>query len=620
MKSKKYLIARKIFQYGIVALIAGAVVRSFFITEPVDFEQYCPFGGIQSLFTYLNNGNLACSMTAVNLVLGIALIVGILLFGKLFCSYICPLGTISEFFGKLGSKYKVRFDITGKTDKALRALKYILLFLTLYFTLRASELFCKEYDPFYSSVSGFGHMVNYLYATLSISIFILGSIFFRLFWCKYLCPLGAISNIFRYFLLIIGIVALYFILNSFGVSLPLAVYLGLACVVGYVVEITKSPLQDIKMLKIARHEQYCSECGLCSRNCPQGIDVANESKVTHPDCNMCGDCVETCPRPGALTINNIQIRWLPLIVVSGLVILAMIVGHKIEVPSTEDYWGTNQETEKSFFLAGLDQMTCVSTAKDYTAQFREMEGVVGAATYMRSKTAKITYEPAMTTEQKIRASFFIPLRRYIREAPALYDTLVVYKLQLDNNVGVRAVNDMQEFLKEQQVFQLETQFKENVELLVFCDASLTEYDITNSIEGNRKNMYNIVSIVKSPVTITGLELNKRNFTSFKRLFNNASQLAPDQLQIVTFELEQYPRNKGEFQYLINYIGKKYPSIKGLNVYYDTKPIADFYIQKDAMDIDLLVHEINIPEYEVEYTNGQREKIENLYRFSLIEKQ
>ena len=126
--------------------------------------------------------------------MGVILLVGVLLFSKLFCSYICPIGTISEWLGRLGDQLKIRYTIKGLGDKILRSLKYILLFITLYFTLQSNELFCKKFDPYFSVASGFNSDVVVLYASLAIALVIFGSIFIRLFWCKYLCPLGAISN------------------------------------------------------------------------------------------------------------------------------------------------------------------------------------------------------------------------------------------------------------------------------------------------------------------------------------------------------------------------------------------------------------------------------------------
>ena len=86
--------------------------------------------------------------------MGVALFIGIVLFSRLFCGYICPLGTISEWIGKLGDRMKVRITLKGFADYALRFLKYALLFITFYFTLKSSELFCKKFDPYYGAVSG----------------------------------------------------------------------------------------------------------------------------------------------------------------------------------------------------------------------------------------------------------------------------------------------------------------------------------------------------------------------------------------------------------------------------------------------------------------------------------
>jgi polyferredoxin len=120
-----------------------------------DFEAYCPFGGMQSLASYFSVHSLACSMTTVQIALGIALILAVVLFSKLFCSYICPIGTFTEWMGTLGRKAKMHITLTGNTDRILRMLKYVLLYITFYFTVTASELFCRKFDPFYAAYTGF---------------------------------------------------------------------------------------------------------------------------------------------------------------------------------------------------------------------------------------------------------------------------------------------------------------------------------------------------------------------------------------------------------------------------------------------------------------------------------
>lgn len=184
----------------------------------VDFEQYCPMGGIQSLFTFLQNGALACSMSGMQLILGIALLVCVLLFSKLFCSYICPLGTISEWFGKLGRKLKIQFTINDSWDKVFRIFKYALLSLTFYYTLSSNELFCKTYDPFFALVSRFGYDVIPWAATIAIAILGIGSTIIPMFWCRYVCPLGAISNLFKHIYVVIALVVIYLVIYLLNIE------------------------------------------------------------------------------------------------------------------------------------------------------------------------------------------------------------------------------------------------------------------------------------------------------------------------------------------------------------------------------------------------------------------
>ena len=194
MKNKLRLALQLLF-LGAIGYVA---VRPMFDGRFLrDFEKYCPFGGIASLVSKLSQGTMACTMGEVQVALGVGLLFGALVVGKLFCSYVCPIGSIGEWLGKLGAKFKVRMEMPGLLDRPLRALKYVLFFLTVYFTMTSSELFCKKFDPYFATANLFGNRDSVLYFALpALAIVVLGSIFFRLFWCRYLCPLGAVSNIF----------------------------------------------------------------------------------------------------------------------------------------------------------------------------------------------------------------------------------------------------------------------------------------------------------------------------------------------------------------------------------------------------------------------------------------
>ena len=102
-KQKKRNYPKLVLQLGVIGLLIYMLLRNWLDkTYYADYESYCPFGGMQAFGSYLKNGSLACSMTTTQIALGVILIIAVIIFGKLFCAYVCPLGSVSEWLGKWG--------------------------------------------------------------------------------------------------------------------------------------------------------------------------------------------------------------------------------------------------------------------------------------------------------------------------------------------------------------------------------------------------------------------------------------------------------------------------------------------------------------------------------------
>ncbi|MDE5814881.1 MAG: 4Fe-4S binding protein, partial [Alistipes sp.] len=345
-KSPNY--AKHILQWGVLAVIAGTIAWAKIAETPVDVEKFCPFGGLQSLGSYWVNHSLACSMSMLQIMMGIVLVAGVVLFAKLFCGYLCPLGTLDEAMGRLGRKLHLQFDIRqgSVADKVLRAVKYVLLFVILYNTLATSELFCKKIDPYYAMATGFkGEIVLWMSLT-AIGLLFLGGIVVRMFWCRYICPLGALSNAFKstasipYVLGIVVILVLLGTRTADGWTWMLA----LLCAVAYLAEIglvrgwSKGEPKKYTLMHITRDAATCNGCKLCEKKCPYNIPIHESAKVTHIDCTLCGQCIASCSTQALQVNGRRSLRWVPALLTVVLFGIALWLGNTLELPTIDEKW------------------------------------------------------------------------------------------------------------------------------------------------------------------------------------------------------------------------------------------------------------------------------------------
>lgn len=418
---------RHLLQWGVLIAII-VVLTNLFSKTPADPEAYCPFGGLQAFGSYIANETLACSMSSLQILMGIALGVGVILFGKLFCGYLCPVGFATEYMGRLRKKLKVKEIVIRNGsigDKLLRSIKYILLFIVFFMTLTSSELFCKNFDPYYAVATGFKGEITLWMSVTALALLFLGSFYINMFWCKYICPLGALSNIFKFTISFLSLTILYIILVNLGLNIPWIYLLIAVCLVGYLLEIIKVRTGVFPLIKVHRDEEKCNSCNLCVKKCPYRLPINKEKEIKEVDCTLCGECISSCSKD-ALTFNKKKRnRWLPAILTIVLFVIALILSTKWEMPTINETWGENIEEIdlKTFKMEGLNSVKCFGSAKALSAKLRRVPGVYGVASFVKSKTANILYDPLQTSEEKILEATYTPVKFKISN-PAESDSLV----------------------------------------------------------------------------------------------------------------------------------------------------------------------------------------------------
>ena len=273
---------------------SGAAVPM--VSRPPGVEGFLPIGALTSLKYWLVSGEIHPVHPAA-LVIFLAILLMSLFAKKSFCSWLCPVGTLSEVAQKLGQRLFGRnFRVWRWLDILLRSIKYLLLLLFVKFILldMTFEALGGFLDAPYWAVSDVKmlHFFTSMSVTTMVVLAILTflSLFYKMFWCRYLCPYGAL--------------------------------LGLASLV--------SPF------KIRRDQAGCTGCQRCSAACPSGLAVHSCTAVSSPECTGCLTCVANCPEQNVLAMQPVfWKRPLPVWVFPAVVVFifmavigaGMVSGH-----------------------------------------------------------------------------------------------------------------------------------------------------------------------------------------------------------------------------------------------------------------------------------------------------
>ncbi|MBI4418784.1 MAG: 4Fe-4S binding protein [Ignavibacteriales bacterium] len=289
-----------------------------YVARPPGVEGFLPISALMSLSYWIQNGIINNIHPASIFIL--LAIVGIgLLLKKAFCSWLCPLGTLSEALWLLGEKMFGRnLRVTRWLDYPLRSLKYLLLFYFVYAiaSMDVSSLRHFIYSP-YNKVADIKMYLFFAeissFALWTILILMVGSIIIKNFWCRYLCPYGAL--------------------------------LGLA--------------SFLSPLKITRNKTTCIDCELCTKACPSSIKVHKAGRVWSDECMSCLECVEACPVKNTLVMSASPRTTRPVPswvfgariagVFVGVTGLAMLTGHWQNGITKQEYQRRFQELNKPVY-------------------------------------------------------------------------------------------------------------------------------------------------------------------------------------------------------------------------------------------------------------------------------
>ena len=240
----------------------GTNQTTTYAARPPSVEAFLPISALVGLKRLALTGKYDMIHPAGLTIFLAALFIGLLL-RKGFCGWICPVGFTSNLAEKAGKKLKILWQPPLWLDLPLLSLKYILLFFFLY--LIAWKMTLDQIESFHTSPYNLAVDAKMLLFFLDPSALAAGIMLFlvavsfviRNFWCRYLCPYGAL--------------------------------LGLLALAG--------PFQ------VKRDRKTCIDCKKCEKTCPASIRLTTKNTIRTGECIGCTECISVCPVEDCLTLS-----------------------------------------------------------------------------------------------------------------------------------------------------------------------------------------------------------------------------------------------------------------------------------------------------------------------------
>lgn len=257
------------------AIVCFAIITLLFL----DFT-----GSIHIWFGWLAKIQFLPAILALNVGVVVALVIATLLFGRIYCSVICPLGVMQDIVSWFSSKYKKnRFSFSP----AKPWLRYGVLALFVVGLLAGITSATALIAPY----SAYGRIANNLLAPLYQ-------------WANNgLAYLAERADSYTFYRVDVWIKSLSTLIVASITLVVIAIlawrggrtYCNTICPVGTML----GALSRFSLLKPVIDTTKCNGCGLCARNCKaECIDSKNHS-IDYSRCVTCYDCIENC-RQGAI--------------------------------------------------------------------------------------------------------------------------------------------------------------------------------------------------------------------------------------------------------------------------------------------------------------------------------
>ncbi|MBX4270263.1 4Fe-4S binding protein [Clostridium estertheticum] len=380
---------------SVIQIFRHIIQITFFILLPGLFA--LAFGQVKLIYTMILKGDFNFIQAFPRLIAAVAIIPITIFFGRLFCGWFCAFGSFNDFLYMISSKvFKTKFKVNRKLDSILKLLKYfILVFIVFVIWTKGNTLFdnSSPWDAF-ALITNFPKAItSYFIGFILLAFITVGAIYIERFFCRYLCPLGAI----------------FVIISKF------------------------------RKMKIDKPTEKCGKCRICTNNCAMGINLYKMEQVSSGECISCLKCIDVCPRSNpriSYMGENLNPAFASSIAIvafatlyGGSTVLGSIISANTKVSTSVTSNDITKQGDNT--NSNIDNTTQTKTSKNSDDAGTKANSNI-------TKTAPKTIAPSSTTNSKYKDGTYIGTGYgYMSNI----NVSVIIKNDKITNVKVDSIND-----------------------------------------------------------------------------------------------------------------------------------------------------------------------------------
>ena len=260
----------------VVSLALFSCITLYFL----DFAEIVP-----QKFHLLEKIQFVPALLALNVLVLLSLVIVTLLFGRIYCSSLCPLGVFQDLADWLAKRFNRKKKYPHFSEKKI--LRWSVVILLILAFLSGFQVLVTLLDPY----SAYGRICSAIFKPVYLGI------------NNLLALVGNHYHNYRFYIMDIfinGMASLIIALLTFMVIGYLAfmygrLYCNTICPVGTVLGF----LARFSLFKITIGGTGCNSCGLCEMRCKASCIDAKTKEIDYSRCVSCFNCIEVCNR-GAL--------------------------------------------------------------------------------------------------------------------------------------------------------------------------------------------------------------------------------------------------------------------------------------------------------------------------------